>query len=308
MWEINLIAAMRAVEKSMGYAVYRFGLCMGVALGYLFATLAGAGTLVGFGSLAKNALALGPFGALIGFALFGYLMFRIRSTWLNHVTVPQLGIVADQIMGRPIPTGKALVEYAKNRQQACYPSTTGIFELDLSIRQVLEDIANLHPCPKLPADQGLFARSSLRVAGFFAKLNHETILAWHFFESQENTWQSAARALAVFDRSFGLFLKNRVIAFTFSWLGFALAFPVILGGIRMLVEDIPINMSVWPLVFAGVFSWAIKAAFLDAIAEAALLELLSKEMNTFSGSAAPQLKDQSAAYRNMEIKSGQFLS
>ena len=307
MWEIDLIAAMRAVEKSMGYAVYRFGLCMGVAMGYLLATLSGAGTLVGFGSLAKNALALGPFGALLGFSLFGYLMFRIRSTWLNHVTVPQLGVLADQIMQRQMPTGKALIEYAKKRQHERYPSTTAMFEVDLSIKKVLFDISTRHPCPKLNGGEGIPADSIRWVTGFFSKLNHEMVLAWHFFETHENSWQSATRALGGFDKSFGKLLKNRVIAFSFAWIGFAASFPVILGGIQMLVEDIPVNMSIWPIVFAGVFSWAIKAAFLDAIAEAAMLELFSKEMTAFQGPISSTLGDQSPTYRDMEIKSGQFI-
>ena len=52
MWDFNLMAAVRSIETSMAYVLYRLAFCLGAALGYLLATLAGAGTLVGFGSLA----------------------------------------------------------------------------------------------------------------------------------------------------------------------------------------------------------------------------------------------------------------
>jgi len=110
MWDFDLMAAVRAIEKSMAYVLYRFAICLGAALGYLLATLAGAGTLVGFGSLAKHASSLGPLGAIIGFALIAWLMYKLRPTWLNAVNVRQLALLSDQERGEMLPGGKAQIE------------------------------------------------------------------------------------------------------------------------------------------------------------------------------------------------------
>lgn len=308
MWEIDLMTAVRSIERSMAFAVYRLMLCLGAALGYLLATLAGAGTLVGFGSLAKNALSLGPIGALIGFGLFGYLMVKIRPTWLNVVNVPQLALLADQIRQVELPSGKALVEYAKRRQSESFPSTSRLFELDELIRETQGDMADLHPCPKLPADKPALKDAANKVVRWLSGLNHQTLLAWHFYRESDNAWLSAAQGLAVHERHFAGMTKNRLVATVFSWLGFLLAYPLLLGGIDLLIDGIPINFSFWPQVFAGVFAWAIKAAFFDAIAEAAMMQYFFPLAESEAHLAASDLLQQhSAAYRKVLETSGHFL-
>lgn len=308
MWDFDLMAAVRAIEKSMAYVLYRFAICLGAALGYLLATLAGAGTLVGFGSLAKNASSLGPLGAIIGFALFAWLMYKLRPTWLNAVNVPQLALLSDQERGEMLPGGKALIEYAKRRQTECFPSTSRLFELDETIRQVQGDMADLHPCPKLPNESPKLRDYAMRLARFLSGRNHQTLLAWHFHTGQTNAWSTVAGGLAVHERHFTRMTKNRLFATLFSWLGFLAAYPLLLAGIRILVDGIPINMSFWPYVFAGVFAWAIKAAFFDAIAEASMLQVffpLARSEATDGQDEA--LLQHSSAYRRMRENAGASL-
>lgn len=305
MWDFDLLAAVRAIEKSMAYVLYRLMICLGAALGYLLATLAGAGTLVGFGSLTKNALALGPVGAVLGFALFAWLMYKLRPTWLNAVNVPQLALLADQAKGVELPTGKAQVEFAKRRGTECFPSTTRLFELDEAIRQTQKDMADLHPCPRLSVNQPQIKHYLDLALRQLAALNHQTLLAWHLYSDADNPWRSASVGLSVQDRHFASLTNNRLAATLFAWLGFAAFYPLLLGGIRMLVAGIPIDMSFWPLVFAGVFAWALKTAFFDAIAETAMLQVffpLARQPNGSDHREALQLH--STAYRQILEKAG----
>lgn len=306
MWDFDLLAAVRAIEKSMAYVLYRLLICLGAALGYLLATLAGAGTLVGFASLAKNASSLGPVGALIGFALFAYLMYKIRPTWLNAVNVPQLALLADQERGVTLPVGKAQIDYAKQRTAACFPSTTGLFALDEAVRQTQRDLADFHPCPRLAVTQPLVKKYLNLTLRQLSALNHQTLLAWHFFSGSDHPWRSAAEGLAVHDRHFDGMTRNRLAATVFSWLGFLAFYPLLLAGIGILVEGVPIDFGFWPWVFAGVFAWAVKAAFFDAIAEAALMEYFFSLTGKAAGLPASEaLERQSAAYREIRRKAGQ---
>lgn len=305
MWDFDFLAAIRSIEKSMAYVLYRMLLCLGAALGYLLATLAGAGTLVGFGSLAKNASSLGPFGAVVGFALFAALMFHIRPLWLNVVKIPQLALLVDQFKNKTLPTGKALVDYAKERQWAAYPSTAKMYELDEAIREVQSDMVTLMSCPKIEAQNPTIREVLIRLIQALSRQNHQTLLAWHFLKQQENPWRSATEGLAVHQAHFFTMTKNRAMVTLFAWLGFMAAYPLVLGGIEILIDGIPMKMSFWPEVFAGVFAWAIKAAFFDAIAEAAMIDvffpLAENEAKEHSGDL---LKSHSAAYRAMDIKAG----
>lgn len=305
MWDFDLLAAVRAIEKSMAYVLYRLMICLGAALGYLLATLAGAGTLVGFGSLTKNALALGPVGAVLGFVLFGWLMYKLRPTWLNAVNVPQLALLADQAKGADLPTGKALIEFAKRRAVQCFPSTTRLFELNEAIRQTQKDMVVLHPCPRLRIKQPQLNHYLNVALQQLAALNHQTLLAWHFYSGSDNPWRSASEGLSVQDRHFASMTSNRLAATLFAWLGFVAFYPLLLGGIRMLVADIPIDLSFWPLVFAGVFAWALKTAFFDAIAEAAMLQVFFPLAEQPDDTGAREaLQQHSAAYRQILEKAG----
>ena len=307
MWDFDLMAAIRAIEKSMAYVLYRLGLCLGVAFGYLMATLGGAGTLVGFGSLEKNAISLGPIGAVIGFVAFAFLMTRIRTFWLRIVDLPQLGILADQWDGRMLPTARALLNYAKERLDGAYASTLRLNDLDLAVRDVLTDLSRLHPCPKFSGAEGYPAQFILQLTARVSRLNHRTLLAWHFMSGHQDPWRSAAEALEVYDRHFSTMVRNRAILMAFTWLGFFTALPLLHKGIEILVSDIPIHMGPWPLVFGGVFSWAIKAAFFDAIAEAAMLDyffpIARREAMSVAGSS---LSQNSPAYAALESKIGGF--
>lgn len=307
MWDFDLMAAIRAIEKSMAYVLYRLGLCLGVAFGYLMATLGGAGTLVGFGSLEKNAISLGPIGAVIGFVAFAFLMTRIRTLWLRIVDLPQLGILADQWDGKILPTARALLTYAKERLDGAYDSTSRLNDLDQSVREVLNDLSKSHPCPKFEGAEGLLATLQLQITARISNLNHRTILAWHFMSGHQDPWRSAAEALEVYDQHFSDLLRNRAILTAFTWLGFFTALPLLHKGIEILVSDIPIHMGPWPLVFGGVFAWAIKAAFFDAIAEAAMLDyffpIARREAGSLSGSSLTQ---KSPAFAALESKIGGF--
>ena len=307
MSSLDLMAATRAIEKSMPFVVYRLLISMGAALGFLFATLAGAGTLVGFGSLTKNALAMGPIGAIIGFALFGFLMYRLRPLWLEVVKAPQLALLADQAGGVSLPSGKALVEYAKRRQADCFPSRSALFELDETIRQTLRDMAASQPSSvNDPAKQSQIQPLVAKAEQGLSALNHQTVLAWHFRSGADDADRTAIEALTVAQTHHASLFRNRVYASAFAWLGSLASYPLLLGGIRELIEDIPVNMSFWPYVFAGVFAWAIKTAFFDAIVEAAMAQwFFPLAAQGAEPGAADQLAERSTAFVSLQTKVSQ---
>jgi hypothetical protein len=272
MWDFDLMAATRTLEKSMPFVLYRFLLCLGIGLGYLLATLAGAGTLIGFASLAKNANAMGPVGAVIGFAAFGYLLYKARPLWLRIAQVPQLGLLADLSANVDLPAGAAQIDYAKQKAGRAFPSTSALFRLDQLARGALADLV------RLPPPAGFLAHPKLaefrdRLARHIFARSDRSLLAWHFRTGSDTPAASLAAGVAVHGQHFRTLMRNRILAIVFEWVGFALAYPLLLAGIRMLVEGLPINVSFWPYVFAGVFGWVLKAGFFEPIAEAAMLQV-----------------------------------
>ena len=305
MWNFNLMAATRTIETSMAFVLYRLLICLGAALGYLFATLGGAGTLVGFASLSKNASSIGPVGAIVGFLLFAFLMYTIRAFWLNTVKAPQLAVIADNASGKQLPHGKALIDYAKLRQAESFPSSSELFELDKLTRSTLESIATSKPAANLSKVPTQLQQVLGVLWRRLSALNHQTLIAWHFYSGSKNPWKSIAEAIAITNRNYLMIMKNRGYVTAFSWLGFIASYPLLLIGIEKLITGIPINMSFWPYVFAGVFSWALKAAFFDAIAEAAMLQaFLSLPKGADSHADTKGLELESDAYSAILEKTG----
>jgi hypothetical protein len=271
MSEFNLLAATRTLEKSMAYVLYRFLLSFGVGLGYLLAALAGAGTLVGFASLAKNANAVGPFGAVLGFAAFGFLMYKARPFWLHGVKAPHLALLAAQARDEALPSGKALVDFARQRLAQKFPSSSALFETDRNVRKTLADIPALVPATAVPIAPPQWKQLLTKAIGYLYSRNHQSILAWHFYSGAEDFRQTAATALAVQKRHYATLLKYRIYASLFEVLGFVAAFPLLAAAFEKIVAGIPIAFGVWPYAFAGVFAWTLKAAFFEPIAEAAMM-------------------------------------
>lgn len=272
MSEFNLLAATRTLEKSMAYVLHRFLLSFGVGLGYLFAALAGAGTLVGFAFLAKNAGAVGPFGATLGFGAFGYLMYKLRGSWLHAVKAPHLALLAAQAKGEPLPTGKALVDFAKQQLVQKFPGSSGLFELDSHIRSTLAGIAESASASLIPSANPRIRKYLIQAIGWLYSQNHQSVLAWLFYSGAKEAGPAAETALAAQKQHYGTLLKYRIYASLFEITGFAAAFPLLSIGFDKLVAGIPIAFGWWPWIFGGVFAWTLKAAFFEPIAEAAVMD------------------------------------
>lgn len=271
MSDFNLLAATRTLEQSMAFAVYRFLLCFGIGLGYLFAALAGAGTVVGFASLAKNAGALGPWGAVLGFAAFGLLMYKTRPFWLHAVKAPHLALLAAQAKGETLPSGRELVDFAKQRVARSFPSATALFELDRNGRRALAGIAESASAAVIPLGNPQLKKVLSQAFGTLYSRNQQSILAWHFYSGADDFEKTAAAALEIQKRHYATLLNYRLYASLFEVLGFLIAFPVLLMAFEKIVAAIPIDFGIWPAVFASVFGWTLKAAFFEPIAEAAVM-------------------------------------
>ena len=256
----------------MAFVVYRFSIYLGMAFGLLMATLAGAGTLVGFGSLSKNAGSLGPFGAIKGFILFIFFIYRLRKFLLASVLAPQIVLLTEQIKGHVLPTGKAQIEFAHDKLNSFFPNPSELHELDDLIKACLIEISRRTPIPAPFSESSHLHRIYRSLQSGIFSLNHLPILASVFNDQTDRTWTNSAKALAVFEKSHHSIITDRLTASIFEWLFLALTYPVLLIGIRRLISEIPMDVSFWPYVFALVFCWVIKSSFLDGIVESAIAQ------------------------------------
>ncbi len=121
MWNFNLLAATRTVEAAMPFILYRLAVCLGIAVASLFAALAGAGTFIAFTSFSAKPGSVASFGAALGLAAFGYLLYRFRAVLFFNIKAGHLALLAKLAQGEKLPQGKAQIDLRQTTDRADLP-------------------------------------------------------------------------------------------------------------------------------------------------------------------------------------------
>lgn len=304
MWSFDLLRATRSVEKTMPFVLYRWLIFLAVAAGLLLSTLAGAGTAIGLSSLSSNPTLFANFGAIAGFCGFLWLLFKVRKTLFYHVGAPHLMLLARIAEGEILPQGKAQYDDAKQRFRAIFPSSSDLWQLKQSIGETLAALPP-HSAPSLVRHaQPQIARCLS--AGFerISRLNADGIMAKLSMQPSAH-WRIAASELVHAAENLPSLLKNRLSLTVFEIVGWILAYAVLLVPAKSIAASLPVETGIWPYVFALVFSWNIKASFLEPISQAAMLQVFRQLPSATAGDETEKtLATQSDAFRRIIARSG----
>ena len=305
MWKFNLLAATRTVEATMPFMIYRLAVCLGVAFACLFAALAGAGTFIAFASFSAKPGGMANVGAVFGLALLGYFLYRYRSALFFNIRAGHLVLLAEIAQGRKLPEGKQLIELAQQKAAQRFPKPAEFTEINAAVKQVLQAL----PLKRCPFLGNMPNRNVAGVLGFvsgkLAATSDQALLALIFVAQGLNPWQAARTGLVLHLRHFDTLSKNRLSLLGFEYLGLLLAYLGMLYPVDSAVSLLPVDVGVWRYVFALIFAWSLKSAFLEPIATTALAELyinLAKQETDFCTAEAKELESCSEAFRKIVSK------
>jgi hypothetical protein len=278
MWDFQFLAALRSIESAMWLVLQRVLICLAIACGYLLATLSGAGVAFAVGSMLSEAPgAFASVGATGGFALFAWLLYKLRGVLLHGVWAGHLFALAALRRGESLPAGWELVRHARESVRGRFTAAGELAALDSAVRDALRlfparflDLrASLAPSLRRP----WLTQALNRVAAEMAVLAGQLARADALSPKAKNPWRAARDALGRCAASWPMLFKNLAWLHLFTNLGWLLAYLVIRVPFADIAALLPVAVPVWTEVFALLFSWALKAAFFDAIAAAALLQL-----------------------------------
>jgi len=305
MWNFNLLAATRTVEATMPFMLYRLAVCLGVAFAFLFAALAGAGTFIAFASFSAKPGGIANFGAVAGMGALAFFLYRYQASLFFNIKAGHLALLAELARGEKLPQGKQLIELAKQKASQRFPNPADFFEINEAVQQVLHALPAKH-CPHL----GQIANKNLanilgELAGRFAQTGGQALLALSFVAKEAKPWESARTGLVLHLRHFDLLSKNRLYLLAFEFLGLFIAYVAMLYPVDSAVSLLPVDVGVWRTVFALIFAWSLKSAFLEPIATTALAELyfnLAKKEGGGTDAELGELESCSEAFRKIEEK------
>jgi hypothetical protein len=282
MWDFDFGKAFAMVMRTMPFIVLRMLVYGGIALAYLFAVGAGAFIGFGFGHFVSDPDAhfgAALWGGLIGFGIVSVALYLVRAYILYLVKAAHIAVLVELLDGRPLPEGEGQIKYGARMVQTHFAESSILFGVDLIIKGVLRAFFRtinfftaFLPVPGL--------QSLIQIAENFVRMSltyvDEIILAHLIRTRTTNPWQTAKDGLILYAQNYKHFLKNAAWLSVFLWLLTVGIFAVLLAPAAAVFAFVPGPAVAWALAAAFVFAWAIKAALLEPIAIAALMQVYFK--------------------------------
>ena len=277
MWDFSFGKALALMARTAPYIGLRILAYFGVAAAFIFVTGTGAGIGYGIGAFADRDFQMTAafWGGAAGFGLSAGLLYLAREYLLYLVKGGHIAVLVELMEGRELPAGKGQIAYGTGVIRERFGEVSVLFAIDQIVKGViraitglLSGIAGMLPIPGLDA-LGRVVRAFLRIAVGFVD---EVILAQAIRTRSNNPWTAAEEALVLYGQNHRAMLKNAawlaVIMYGFSIIVFLLA----LAPAAALAYLLPGAWSAGGFVFALIFAWAFKAALLEPLALACMMQ------------------------------------
>lgn len=281
MWDFSFLKACGFMIRTAPFILFRILIYFGMALAYVLFTGMGAGIGYGIGAFGTddfqgNAAII---GGLVGFGLTATGIYLLREYILYVVKAGHIAVLVELIDGKPLPQGRGQISHASAIVKERFVETNVLFVLDQLIRGVIATITGLIrgitgflPIPGLRALVN-FLHAFLKIAAGFID---EVILGYLIRVHSNNPWQSAREALVLYGQNYKTMLKNAAFLTIIIYAVSVLIFLLILTPAAALAYILPNGWSAGGVVFAIIFAWAFKAALLEPLAIACMMQVYFK--------------------------------
>ncbi|MCI0666655.1 MAG: hypothetical protein L0Y43_01210 [Methylococcaceae bacterium] len=258
----------------MAYMIYRLAMYLVLSLVLVFAILAGTGTGLILDSFATNSSFFSGIGGIAGFAIFGFVFYWFRDTWLYSMKAPHVALLNEAIEERIVQQGRAQVAHAQNRVSERFSSAANLYTLDKRTKAVLAHL--FRRCNAIGQrlsglGDTIFSRLIARIAETSASYVHETILAECLKDTTRSASSVATAALVLYAQNFDRLFKNALALLALKYFAATVIYLLMLAPVGWIDEIIPVELGGWAYVLALLLTWPIKSALFDPIALAAML-------------------------------------
>lgn len=269
--KVNMLTATQNVEKTMPFVFYRWIVFLGLAFGFVFAALAGAGTAIAVFSFSANPTLFANVGAVVGFAAFGWLLRRFWGSVEMAVVTPHLLLLSKVVQGELIPAGKAQLQFAKQTTAECLPATLQPRDLNAKVKATLSALPRPAGISVLPPAHPKAEPLIERLTAFISRSNADAVIARVGICREQGPWRVAQLGLLRQAHDLKTYVTQRGYVSLVVLIGWIVAYAALLIPCLKIAAVLPFPASFWPYVVAGVLSWNLKASFLDPIAQAAMI-------------------------------------
>jgi hypothetical protein len=316
MWDFSFTRSVGAVLRTFPFVALRLVVYFGIALGYVFSIGIGSFLGYGFGHLAgPDGPASGVFwGGAIGFGLVSAVLYFAREYILYLVKAAHIAVLVEVLDGKDIPNGQGQVKYGAEFVKTHFGEASVLFGVDQIVKGVIRAIFGIinffTAWLPIPALQQLIRMIEAIIRMSLTYLD-EVILAYLIRTRTTNPWNTAKDGLILYAQNYKAILKNAIWLSIFMWGLTILLFIVMLGPAAAIFAFLPgaTGLGIWVFVIALIFAWSLKAAVLEPIAIASLMQVYFKviEGQTPDPEWDARLSQVSKKFRDLADKAGKWV-
>ncbi len=282
MWDFSFARGLSMVMRTAPFVGLRMLVYFGIAFAYLIAVGAGGVLGYGFGHFGHNpdSPGIGAFwGGTIGLGLVSAALYFAREYILYLVKAAHIAVLVELLDGKDVPAGQGQLAYGAAFVKTHFAQSSVLFGVDQLIKGTLRAFFRtinfftaFLPVPAL--------QQMIRIAEAIVRMSltyvDEIILAYLIRTRTTNPWDTAKDGLILYVQNYKHFLKNAAWLSAFLWLLTALIFLIVVAPFAALAAVMHGGGMLWALAFAVIFAWAAKAALLEPIAIACLMQVYFK--------------------------------
>jgi hypothetical protein len=284
MWDFSLSKAIGMMVQTWPFIAFRIAVYFGIGLAYVLSVGAGAGMGWALNFLTSDPHDAGSYAAWGGIAGFGVVsaaLYWFREYILYLVKAGHIAVMVELLDGRTIPGGRSQIGYAQGVVRERFVQASILFGVDQVVKGVVGVVTGtvnflgaLLPVPGL--------QQIVRIVNTIIQVSltyvDELILAYLIRTKTDNPWAGAQDALVLFAQNYWSFVKNAVWVTLIMYLITIAAFAAVVGPAMTLAAIFPGAWSAWGIVIAAAFAYAFKAALLEPLAIACLMQVFFKKI------------------------------
>lgn len=265
--EVGFSAALRLLNRTMPYAVVRFGILLGVSV----ATIVWAALTVGGAAFLGDKIHpwIGYGWLFAGVGAFGFAWRLVLRYALHLVKCGHIAVLTELITTDQIGNGtQGMFSYGKEVVTKKFGQVNLLFGLDLLIHGVvkafnrsLDFIAALIPIPGLNSLAAL-VNAVIHSATTFID---ETILSYNLARADENPWRSSQDGILYYCQNAKKILKTAIGVVILDKALTVAAWILCMVPATLIAGALPGPLKGATIVIAALFAWNIRAAFLQPL-------------------------------------------
>lgn len=261
------------IFRTMPFFLFRASVYFGIAAAFFVATGVGAeiGRSMTVGAFQPTAATWGGAMGFIGVAL---IVMAFRKSLRYRVRARHVALMAQAVDGNEIPFGLGQIGYSHALVEDRFSNANTLYGIDRlskgalrSVVTLLGDIVSYFPIPGIDRVARPFCGFLKASVGTL----DEAVLAHVVRAGAVNPWRSARDAVVLFGQRAQPLIASAALINLVSWAATMVVFLYMLAPAASLAEMLPADLASNGIVFALVFTWAIKSGVIDPIANVFLL-------------------------------------